>query len=734
MNLYSIITLVTVIFSLISGITVYYLAPRRLFRKGFLVSFLLLIIVEFSLFMIYSQNDYLKIELWGKIAASSVCLVFPTWIMVSHLFGRTNDREFLNARKWYLSLLYGLSLFCVGLLWKYNFLVIPDSFPGDLFVIAYPGKYFIIFLLVSTVLILINLENILKLAKSSLTKGKKFPFYFLIGVFLFCIYGISRVLMYSRVSSQLVLAGLSVILLTNAVLIFYSIRYGLLQFDVIIGREAVYSSVMVFVVGVYLLTIGIVGKIIEHAGGKVDLFLSFLAALFVFCLFLATLVSSSLKERIRQFIDRNFYKNRYDYREQWGRFSENLSAVINLDAVLTKVIEEITNIFFAQQAAILLYDRMIGALVVKKTKDISETNEIRFNRDSNLLDWLHRLGEAVEVSTLFDQAEEIGLTQQERKNLIALHAAVCVPMIIQTNFNGILVIGEKVAGDKYSKEDFDLLETLSNQSSVAILNAQLNEELIVSRELESLHKLSSFVLHDLRNSVSMLSMVIENVGKNWDNQEFQKDMLDTISNAVNKMKSLISKISSLPDKLEPKRQLVYINDIITKVLKNTKINNFQDIKLKKDLQILPTLSVDPDQIQKVIENFIINAIEAQPQGGLLKISTRLVHDYHNHRLGKGGGNNTEDFAEIEITDTGVGMSDEFIQNHLFKPFQTTKKKGLGIGLYQCKEIITAHGGTIEVKSREQEGSSFKILLPASNSKLSIKEIPQSEFDKTISLN
>lgn len=734
MDLCSIISLIALIFTLISGTIVYSLSPKRFFSKAFLISIFLLIITEISLMMIYSQQDNFKIEFWGKIAASSLCLVFPTWIMISSLFGRTDERELLSTRKWYLLLLYGLGLFNIGLLWRYNFLIIPESFPGDLFVITKPGKYFIIFLLVSTILILINLENKLRLFKISSRKGKKFPFYFLIGAFSFCVYGISRVLMYAQISSQLVLTSLLVIMLTNSVLIYYSIKYGLAQFEVTIGREVVYSSVMIFVVGIYLLAVGIVGKIVEYAGSSVDLFLSFLAALFVFCIFLATLVSKSLKERVRQFIDRNFYKNRYDYRDQWGKFSESLSAVINLDEVLTKVIEGITNIFSAQQAAILLHDKTVGALVVREAKNILETNEIRFHRNSNFIDWLHRFGEAVEVSTIFDQAEQIGLTELERENLMVLQAAVCAPMIIQTNFNGILIIGEKATGGNYSKEDFDLLETLANQSSVAILNAQLNEELIVSREMESLHKLSAFVLHDLRNSVSMLSMVIENAGKNWDNQEFQKDMLYTISKAVNKIKSLISKISSLPERLAPKRQMVYVNDIIMKVLRDTKINNYQNIKLKKDFQILPTLAVDPEQIQKVIENFIINAIEAQPQGGLLRISTRLVQDYYNQYSGNGSSNKIRDFAEIEITDTGAGMSDEFIQNQLFKPFQTTKKKGLGIGLYQCKEIITAHGGTIEVKSKEHEGSSFKILLPASNGQLLSKDNQQAGFDKTISLN
>ena len=734
MNTYSIISIIAIVFSLISGIIVYSLAAKRLISKAFLISMLGLIVVEFCIIMIYLEKDFFKIELWGKIAATGLCLVFPTWVTISQLFGRANDTEYLNTRKWYLLLLYGFGLLYAGLIWKYDLFNIPETFPGDLFVITNFGKVFIIFFLVSTVLILINFENTLRLSKISSRKWKQVPFYVLISAFLFWIYGISQVLMYKRIPSKLVLMSLLVIIVTNLMLIFYSIKYGLIQFEVTIGREVAYSSVMIFVVGVYLLLVGIVGKIVQYAGGSVDLFLSFLAALFLFCIFLAALVSKSLKLRIRQFIDRNFYKNRYDYREQWGKFSESISEVINLEEVLAKVTEDITSIFSAQKAAILLCDDRNGVLLVRITRNISGANDLRFYRGSKFIDWLHRLGEAVEISTLFHQAEQIGLTGQEQENLRTLQAVVCVPMITQTKLRGIFVIGEKVSGGNYSKEDFDLLETLANQSSVAIFNAQLNEELIVSREMESLHKLSSFVLHDLRNSVSMLSMIVKNAGKNWENQEFQKDMLSTISNAVRKMKSLISKISSLPDQLEPNRQMVYIDDIIRKVLRDTKINEFKHIKLQKKFQKLPTMAVDPDQIQKVIENFVINALEAQPKGGCLEISTRLVQINFNGCSENGSSNNKGEFAEIEITDTGIGMSDEFIQNRLFKPFQTTKKKGLGIGLYQCKEIITAHGGTIEVKSKEHEGTCFKILLPTSNGYRFTQDSQKPEFDSAISLN
>jgi putative PEP-CTERM system histidine kinase len=665
--------------------------------------------------MIFLQkNASSNIALWGRLATASFCFLPPTWALISLVYARSNYRELLKIRVWYLSLLYGIGLVFFVLVWKVNLFSIPDTFPSDIFIINKFGKYFLIFALLCTVLILINFENTLRLTRIASRKTKKLPLYVLFGAFLFWIYAISQMLLYSRISSQLALIGFIVIIFTNLVLIYNTIKYGLIDLDFNFGREVIYSSSVVFIIGVYLLIIGIVGKIVQLAGGDVNLFLSILAAFIVVCALLGILVSKSLKKRVKLFIDRNFYKNKYDYREQWGQFSESLGAVLNLDELLETLIENITDIFQTRQAAIFLDNQATGYFELKKVKSISGDKGIRFNLHSNFIGWLFRLGEAIEVSSIFKQAESTGLNNVELNYLKTLQAQVCVPMITQQKFMGILFLGAKDDDEKYSVEDFELLETLANHSSIAILNALLNEDLLMSREMESFNKLSSFVLHDLKNSVSMLSMVVQNAEANWDNHEFQKDMLGTISSATERMKLLISKISSLPEKLEFNRRMVQINDLIKRVIKDTKLTKIKNITVEDNLQELPLIALDPDMIKKVFENLVINSLEALPNGGQVKFNTQFIRsngysDSKNQRVPLNG-----DFVVIEIADTGVGMSQEFIQNHLFKPFKTTKKKGLGIGLYHCKEIINAHHGSLEVDSIIDKGTTFKIYLPVLN--------------------
>ncbi len=724
MNVYAIISLIAFITSLILAITFVALAPRRMVGRIFFSGTLFLLVLEFSLFMIFLQKDAAKVTFWAKLATASLCFLPPTWALISLVYGRSDYRELLKRRIWYLSLVYVISLVFFILFWKNQFFSLPRSFSGDIFLISSFGRYFLIFALLNTVSILINLENTLRFSRISSRKAKRAPLYVLIGSFLFWIYAISQMLMYSRISNHLAVLGFLIIILTNVMMFFYSIRYGLSQLEVSLGREVFYSSAFIFIVGLYLLVIGMVGKIVQLAGGSINLYFSVIAAFIVLCLLIATLVSKSLKERIKIFIDRNFYKNRYNYREQWCQFSESLSTVVNMNDLLSTIRDYMVRTFSLHQAAILLLDEFKGSFGIATAKNFMSDHSAMIQANSEFIDWLFRHGEAINVQVLFEQ---FAFNENEAGIFKGLNAVVCVPMITQRKFVGILIVGEKENAENYSKEDFELLETLANQSSVAILNAKLTEDLMVSRELASYHKLSSFVLHDLRNSVSMLSMATQNARVHWDNQDFQKDMLMTITNTIEKMKQLVSKISSVSSKLSLNLQMLKINELIERVL-DSKFTETSEIKIEKIFEDIPMVTVDSEIIERVIENLLINAIEALPKGGEIRIATKLIHQPSNSIHTK------KELAEIEIADNGFGMSEDFIQNRLFKPFQTTKKKGLGIGLYQCREMIRAHGGTIEVKSKVNEGTQFKILLPVANGYYDLQNIRKEGCKNTISLN
>jgi signal transduction histidine kinase len=191
----------------------------------------------------------------------------------------------------------------------------------------------------------------------------------------------------------------------------------------------------------------------------------------------------------------------------------------------------------------------------------------------------------------------------------------------------------------------------------------------------------------------MLSLTMQNLPANYNNPVFRKDTLRVISESVSKMNAMCNQLSVLTRKLDLNRTEMDLNELVTATLAN--LNGCVRVSLVKDLQQVPRLSLDPDQIQKVLVNLVLNANEAVGQRGEIRVATSL----------------TDGWAVLSVTDNGCGMTKEFVARSLFQPFQTTKSRGLGIGLFHSKKIVEAHRGKIEVETESGKGSSFKVMLP-----------------------
>jgi signal transduction histidine kinase len=162
------------------------------------------------------------------------------------------------------------------------------------------------------------------------------------------------------------------------------------------------------------------------------------------------------------------------------------------------------------------------------------------------------------------------------------------------------------------------------------------------------------------------------------------------------MKRLIENLSALPKELDIKKARIDINQLVKEALESSKVEQLKSVQVSIDLNDLPSIQGDGEYIKKVLINLVLNAIQSLPGGrGRVELTTYVKDGY----------------AHVEVLDSGAGMTEEFIKNQIFKPFTTTKKKGLGIGLYQCKAIMEAHGGNIEASSIPNRGSQFTLKFP-----------------------
>ena len=258
---------------------------------------------------------------------------------------------------------------------------------------------------------------------------------------------------------------------------------------------------------------------------------------------------------------------------------------------------------------------------------------------------------------------------------------------------GALVLADRVGGAPYTHEELELLECLADEVSAGLANRSLAEELFQAKELEAFQTMSAFFVHDLKNAASGLNLTLQNLPIHFDDPEFREDALRGLGKTADRINQLTERLSTLRRKLDFAPEEADLNEIIEQAL--AQCPPIEGIQLKKDLSPLPSVMADPEQIGSVITNLVNNAREAMGEGGKVEIWTAQENDR----------------AVVTVKDDGAGMSPEFLRDSLFKPFQSTKKQGLGIGMFQARMIVEAHKGGLRVESEPGVGTTFWFTLP-----------------------
>jgi putative PEP-CTERM system histidine kinase len=319
-----------------------------------------------------------------------------------------------------------------------------------------------------------------------------------------------------------------------------------------------------------------------------------------------------------------------------------------------------------------------------------------------LFEWLYRYGHPIIYDDLVERVGVGDTDSSSLKTRLGFTPGLVVPLISRQEMVGMLMVGDASRDQDELQSLSRFLEAVAGPLALAIYNSRVTDELIRAREMESFHKISSFVLHDLKNSVGMLDLLLANARKNFDNPEFRESMLSTIGDAVVRQRRIISRLSEPLSEEALHIVEMDVNEIVRQVIDKVQVRKIERIELTEKYAELPHIHADRQKLSSVFENLIVNAIEAMPVKGRLGIETKLVKESNGKRT-----------IVVSVVDTGKGMSREFIETRLFHPFASTKKKGLGIGLYQSYESVRQMGGDIVVVSEEGKGSKFEVILPVS---------------------
>jgi len=265
----------------------------------------------------------------------------------------------------------------------------------------------------------------------------------------------------------------------------------------------------------------------------------------------------------------------------------------------------------------------------------------------------------------------------------------------------IIVYGDPAITEDFDFEDLDLLRMVSKQISSFVDYQMLHEERLVTLQFEAFHQFTTFVMHDLKNLIAQQALVVENAKRFLNNPEFVEDAIKTIENSVGRMSRLIRKINEnnelyfSANQLEPVDLASAIEEAVTRCSSREPVPNLQATTSTA------LVNADREALIMAFTHLIGNAQDAC-KGERAKVEVRLIQK--------------QDRIECKVIDNGIGMEDEFIKHRLFKPFDSTKStKGMGIGAYQCKRILSNIGATITVHSKVGEGSCFTISLPTAMS-------------------
>lgn len=504
-------------------------------------------------------------------------------------------------------------------------------------------------------------------------------------------------MLYRQVSDWMTCAVFLLAALVGLPLTRHFILFNPVSDGIILTRKAVYSSLAVVVVGVYFLLVGSVGELLVKYKLDEGMFFSVVTLILLVFTFMILVVSQTLRSRFKAVsMGTSSMPRKGVYAEEWKEFAEEVSVTLNLDGIYDRTNGLLQRLLKIDRSCFVIKEPAPSENYTLYTGDGIDRG-IPGVRLERLADWLYRFGHPIEAATLKEKAPAEAEQLAACEKALAVEIFLLVPFVARQQSLGFWGIGAHGDGRGLSSDEIGFIEAAASPVALTILGARMTDELVVSREIESFHRISSFVVHDLKNSVAMLSMLLQNAEKNIQNPEFQKAALVTVAKAVDRQQKILSRLTepTSGDKLSFEK--TDLAGLIRMALERIKLDTVISIMVAFQVPVGIIVYVDVDKVGSVFDNLVMNALEAMPEGGKLEIRTCPP-----------AGDGT---VGVAFADTGVGMDPEFIATRLFKPFSSTKPHGLGIGMYQSREIVRAHRGRLEVDSRPGEGTTVTVFLP-----------------------
>ena len=459
--------------------------------------------------------------------------------------------------------------------------------------------------------------------------------------------------------------------------------------DIFVSRRVVFHTTALFGAGVYLLFMAAAGYYIRIFGGDWG---GVLQSAFLFgagVILAAVLFSGALRARLKVFLSKHFFNYKYDYREEWLRFTHTLSAGEPGVKLRERSLQAVAELVDSPAAA--LWTETHGVFQQTAQWNLPAVGVTESSKDA-LCSFLAARQWVINLKEYAREPEVYGELRLPAWLLNLPRAWLVAPLILHEQLMGFIVLADARSPREFNWEDSDLLKTAGRQVAVYLAQLRASEALVESRQFESFNRLSTYVVHDLKNVVAQLSLLLSNAQKHKHKPEFQQDMLTTVDNATQRMTRLLGQLRTGYQSAR-QAEALELGQLLEGVVRE-KSHLRAAVALQTDA--LPAwIIADKERLARVLGHLVQNAIEATAESGSVTVDLRCS--------GKQ--------AVLQVIDSGKGMDEAFIREKLFRPFTTTKSAGMGIGAYECREYVLELAGEIQVASTPGAGTVFTVTLP-----------------------
>ena len=519
------------------------------------------------------------------------------------------------------------------------------------------------------------------------------------GLFAYDFFLYSDDLLFRRLNADLFFARGITNALVVPLLALHAVRNRKSGPKITVSHRLAFHSATLVGAGIYLLLMAAAGYYVRQYGGTWS---GILQASFLFgtiVLLIVPLSSGSFRAYLRVFVEKSFFKYKFDYREEWLRLIQTISTTDAGENLRTRVIKAVGDIVESPEGGLWLL-RDAGGFSLGASWNLSRWNlaegDAALAGDHPMATFLERTQWIVNLDQYVAMPQRYdGFEMPDWLRAIA-RAWLIIPLIHRERLIGILVLGRARISRELIWEDYDLLKTVGRHAASYLAEQQMTDALAEARQFEAFNKRFAFVVHDIKNLASQLSLILSNEAKHRGNVDFQNDMIETVRQSVDKMNRLLKQLHGQPVQAG-QGKIVGLAPLLRKIVEAQQQLSGPTVSLDLTHGTM-AVAADEDRLKAVVEHLVQNAKDAVGNAGQIKV-----------RLTRGG-----KMAVVEVEDNGPGMDAEFIRDKLFQPFKTTKGGGYGIGVYETTEFATSLGGRLDVASQPGQGTIMRMSLPVAD--------------------